>query len=209
MTSPSAPHQGSAPGPLPFCTLPQGRGSAICAPPPEAVPTGGLGEPSRLEEAHHFTCFLRPPLLLTPRERLVHAQHLLPVCSFSNIHGTHFMALPSSAPVGLRTPLLSPTLPRAAPPTVALSPPRSSGTCLTIIHTKLSNSWGGFRPLQRVPANPGSLAHSPGTGLWKGNSCSAPCPPTPTTVTTQSTEIKRRTGPCTVSGKGAGPGGLQ
>ena len=44
------PHQGSAPGPLPFCTLPWGWGSAICACTPEAVPTRGLGEPSWLEE---------------------------------------------------------------------------------------------------------------------------------------------------------------
>lgn len=122
MTSPSALHQASAPGPLPFCTLHRGWGFAICASPPEAVPTDGLGEPSRLEEAHHFACFLRPPLLLTPRERLVHTQHLLPISGFSNIHGAHFTVLPVLSPGGPADPTLpSPTLPRATPPAVALT----------------------------------------------------------------------------------------
>lgn len=45
MTSPSAPHQGSAPGPLPFCTLPRGRGFAICAPRQRLYPRAGWGSP--------------------------------------------------------------------------------------------------------------------------------------------------------------------
>lgn len=101
----SPPHQGSAPGPLPFCTLPWGWGSSICACTREAMPTGGLGEPSWLEEG--------VPLRLLPTA--ASAPH--PLGAVWSMHSTcsQFAAFPtfmeptsrptlSSALVGLQTP---------------------------------------------------------------------------------------------------------
>lgn len=86
----------------------------------------------------------------------------------------------------------------------SISLSRSSGTCLTIVHTELSNPRGGFRPLQRVPANPGSLAHSPGTGLWKGNSCSVPHPPPPPEPPPSQQRLNAGQAPALFQGRGLG-----